>query len=327
MQSTPEYVAEYEALDRGAGVVDVSDRTRLELRGPDAAALLHSFCTNDVKRLAVGAGCEAFVTSPQGKTLGHVLISRLADRFLLDTSPGQGAVLMAHFNKYVIGEDVQFVDRTAEWCGLLVAGGQSPRLLADLIQAEVPAQAGSVVKGLVGGHEVFIVRTDYAGPGSFFVHGARADQATLVEELQKAGAIRGQTAAWEARRIEAGFPAFGRDITDENLPQEVARDAQAISFQKGCYLGQETVARIDALGHVNRLLVGLRFETADPPPPGTALQLGGKDVGRVTSAAFSPRAGAAVALAYLQRIHSKSGAVLASAAGSATVTSLPMHLA
>jgi folate-binding protein YgfZ len=137
--------------------------------------------------------------------------------------------------------------------------------------------------------------------------------------LRGAGAIECGPAAIDAFRIEAGMPLYGRDITIENLPQEVNRNAQAISFTKGCYLGQETVARIDALGHVNRLLVGVRIAGKQVPSDGAELTIDGKAVGHVTSAAFSPRLGKAVALAYVRTTSAKPGTRLQSAAGEAEV--------
>jgi folate-binding protein YgfZ len=141
-------------------------------------------------------------------------------------------------------------------------------------------------------------------------------------------------AAFEVLRIEAGTPVAGRDVTPENLPQEVARDTRAINFVKGCYLGQETVARIDAMGHVNRLLRGLLLDTRTPPPPGSAiLQADGRPVGAVTSAAFSPGRGQVVALGYVRASHVRAGTAVrvsapepgSSAQGVAAVVSdLPM---
>jgi folate-binding protein YgfZ len=125
-------------------------------------------------------------------------------------------------------------------------------------------------------------------------------------------------------RIEYGMPLYGRDITLENLPQEVNRNAQAISFTKGCYLGQETVARIDALGHVNRLLVVVKFAGERIPSPGDELQIEGKPVGQVTSAAFSPRVSKPLALAYVRTASAAPGTRLASPVGDAEVVALPL---
>src|SRR5690606_6094431 len=130
--------------------------------------------------------------------------------------------------------------------------------------------------------------------------------------------------AVEVARIEAGMPLYGMDITDDNLPQEVDRNDWAISFNKGCYLGQETVARIDALGHVNRTLVGLRFASESVPEPGGELLAGDKVVGHVTSAAWSPAQRRAVALGYVRQGHNRPSARLVSAVGEAEVIALPM---
>ncbi len=142
--------------------------------------------------------------------------------------------------------------------------------------------------------------------------------------LVAAGATECRPAAFDAARIEWGFPLYGVDITDKNLPQEVARDALAISFVKGCYLGQETVARIDALGHVNKLLVGVRFHGATVPSPDTELSAAGQTVGHVTSATYSPRLSAPLALAYVRRGSNEPGTKLSSALGDAAVVRLPV---
>jgi folate-binding protein YgfZ len=130
--------------------------------------------------------------------------------------------------------------------------------------------------------------------------------------------------AFTAARIEAGFPLFGVDFGEENFPQEVGRDPVAISFTKGCYLGQETVARIDALGHVNQRIAGVRFFGSDVPMNGTKLTLQGKEVGVVTSAAFSPKLGAPLALSMVRREANSPGTRLGSAIGECEVVALPL---
>jgi tRNA-modifying protein YgfZ len=144
--------------------------------------------------------------------------------------------------------------------------------------------------------------------------------------LLAAGAVACEEGAFDAVRLESGTPLFGRDITEDNLPQEIRRDAQAISFTKGCYLGQETVARIDAMGHVNRLLTGVRFLSgaATVPLPGTQLSSGDKVVGHVTSAAWSPRLKQPLGLALIRRAHSSPGTKLDSPQGPAELISLPL---
>lgn len=314
----------YEALTQRAGFAELAGRTLIEVAGPDRASLLHSFTTGDIKRLTPGTGCEAFVTSPQGKTLGHVFVFCETDRLLLDTSPAQAAVLIAHFERYVITEEVAFVDRTADRCVILLAGPQAAVILEKMTGATPPAELLDHVPATVGGQAVCVRRTPYAGSHSYFVESA-ADAAMAVQEaLAAAGAVAAHPAAVEAVRLEAGFPLFGQDITGDNLPQEVARDRQAISFTKGCYLGQETVARIDALGHVNRLLRGVRFAGTKIPPAGALLLAAEQPVGHVTFAAWSPLANAPLGMAYIRRQHSKAGSFLAWEGGPAEVVELPL---
>jgi tRNA-modifying protein YgfZ len=325
MKISIEFLAQHAALTQGVGLADLSDRTRLELRGSDRVAFLHSFCTNDVKQLLAGRGCEAFVTSPQGKTLGHVLVFCQPERLLLDTSPGQAATLIAHFDKYLISEDVQFVDRTAELAEFLVTGAGAAEMLRRLIGTEPPVEMLASAHIRLADREVLLCRVEYAGPASFFLHVPRADWSLVKTALVEAGAIQCGAEPVEAARLEVGFPLFGRDITDDNLPQEVARDARAISFTKGCYLGQETVARIDAIGHVNRRLVGLKFSSENVPPAGTSLLAGEKPVGHVTSSAWSPLTTGPLAMAYVRRAHSAPTTVLTTPFGPATVVSWPVQ--
>ena len=142
--------------------------------------------------------------------------------------------------------------------------------------------------------------------------------------VQERGAEPCQAAAFHAARIEAGVPLFGVDFNDSNLPQEVGRDHEAISFTKGCYLGQETVARIDALGHVNQQLAGVRFLGATIPEPGTSLTHDSRAVGQVTSATYSPRLDSPLALAMLRREHAAIGSHLQSLIGESVIVALPL---
>lgn len=320
------WLAEYEALATAAGVADLTGRTRLEIRGNDRARFLHSFCTNDVQRLQPGAGCEAFLTNHQGKTVGHVFVCCGADAIVLDAVPGQSAKIIAHLDRFVISDDVTFHDRTEEMGELLVAGPRALEMLTQIATAPMPLRLWDHVEATVAGHSVQIALADFLLPVSFLVTCARQDAAAVLVALREKGAALCGTDVVEALRIESGTPIFGPDITEENLPQEIRRDAQAISFTKGCYLGQETVARIDAMGHVNRLLSGVRFLAPDAaiPSAGTELHSGGKVVGQVTSSAWSPRLNQPLAFALLRRAVATPASQLESAAGPAEVVALPL---
>jgi len=323
MNLAAEFVTQYSALTRGVGFAALTGRTILSITGSDRFSFLNAFCTNNVKALQPDSGCEAFITSPQGKTLGHVLIFCEPDQLVLDTSPGQAAELIAHFDKYVISEDVQFADRTSDLNDLLVAGPAAAEMLASLARSRVPTDLLSHAAAIIGGMPASVRRVEYAGPASFFVQSPIAGLSE-IEQALTAAAVRCEAAAVESARLEAGFPLFGRDITSDNLPQEIGRDARAISFTKGCYLGQETVARIDALGHVNRQLVGLRFVGEALPAAGAALLSGDKEVGHVTTAAWSPALDAPLALGLVRRAHAKPGTQVAIGNDLAEVIILPI---
>lgn len=320
-----EQFREYAALTSGAGYAELPGRTLLEVSGRDAAPFLHSFTTADIKKLPVGSGCEAFVTSPQGKTLGHVLIFRGEKSLLLSTTPEQATTLVGHWGRYVISEDVEFRDLTGERATLLLAGPQASEVWAKTSGDSAPPEPLAWRSIALTGLALTIARVEYVAAPSFLLFVPASDVLAVCTQFQSAGAIACSEGVVDAARIEAGVPLFGRDISADNLPQEIARDAKAISFTKGCYLGQETIARIDALGHVNRQLVGVRFMGKEVPTSGTTLAVGDQEVGHVTSAAWSPKLGAPLAFALVRRAQAKPGTEVTSPCGPAAVVSLPIQ--
>jgi folate-binding protein YgfZ len=316
--------AEYEALTSGVGIAPWLGRTQIEFTGDDRAAFLHNLCTNNVRALRPGQGCEAFITNVQGKTIGHGYLFAGAESLIFDTAPSQAAKLLPHFEKYHLREKVAFRDRAEDWGEVLLAGNGAVERL-ERSTADAPPQARFDHRTVqVAGRALSLRRLDFCGPATFALSGDAAAVEAAWAALSAAGARPCGHDAVEMARIEAGTPVFGQDITDKNLSQELARDALAISFTKGCYLGQETVARIDALGHVNQTLCGLRFSGPGVPPPGTELSAADKVVAHVTSSAFSPRLNAPLALAYVRRGHAIPGAKLTSSRGEATVVELPL---
>jgi folate-binding protein YgfZ len=320
--------------EAGLYLIDRTDRVRVEVTGPDRAKFLHNLTTNEVKRLAVGRGCEAFVTSPQGKTIGYVTLHAAEDRILVRSDPCGMELAMPHLRKYGIFDDVAIDDRSDATSELHLVGAECEGLVRRS-GGEVPDGSGYAhIEGLMAGRPVRVIRESPAGSPGLTVIGGRADTAAVVAALRGAAGEGGlaelQPSVFEALRIEAGTPVFGKDVTEKNLPQEFARDDRAISFVKGCYLGQETVARIDALGHVNQVLKGLAFEPgSECPAPGSQLEADGKRVGVITSAAVSPRRGHPVALGMIRTSHAAAGTTLRFAGASestpvvATVRDLP----
>jgi len=327
--------SEFAAIAAHAGLIDRSDRVRLEINGPDRARFLHNLTTNEVKRLPAGRGCEAFVTSLQGKIIGHVILHVTEDRILVGMDPGCAVAVLAHLRKYGVFDDVAIEDRGAATFELQLAGPDASELIRRA-GGRLPEEMdhAHVMIGLEGS-PVRVVRESPTVLPGFTLIGEKPAKEPVWEILLRIGRGSGLVAvdpeSFEVLRIEAGTPVFGKDVTDKNLPQEIGRDDRAISFVKGCYLGQETVARIDALGHVNQVLKGLRFDEQTPCPlPGTPLESEGKRAGVITSAAFSPVRNAPVALGLIRTTHAQAGTRLCvekldcTTSTEATVTDLPM---
>ncbi len=300
----------YRAALTGAVFLDRSDRIRLNVSGPDRAKFLHNLTTNEVKRLPVGQGAEAFVTSPQGKTLGYVTLLVEPEIVVVRTDPNGAELLVPHLQKYGIFDDVTLDDASERTFEFHLAGPMAEGAVAKSGVALPEAGELSHIAATLGGVNVRIVREAPLGVDGLTILGPRTGDEAVRAALREVFdwiVLDPETA--DALRIEAGTPQFGRDVNADNLPQEVARDDRAINFVKGCYLGQETVARIDALGHVNKRLRGLRIDASvsTVPASGATIEADGKTVGAITSAAFSAGAGAPVALGYVRTAHDASG--------------------
>jgi folate-binding protein YgfZ len=315
---------EHRALTQAVGFSDLGSRTHICITGSDRIAFLQGLCTNDVRALTSGQGCEAFLTNAQGRTVGYVYVFCSEDRLDIETVAGQAPVLLPSLDRYIIREDVQLEDVSDEFSELVVAGPESEACLRRCFSVDVPAEMFAHVACPWESQTLSVRRVPFTRPQCFFVAVARSQRDRLAAQLSTGGAITCGQQALEIARIEAGSPLFGVDLSDANLPQELDRNDAAISFHKGCYLGQETVARLDALGHVNRRLTGLRFAGDEIPAPGVELVVAGKVVATLTSTAWSLRLQAPFALAYVRRGSDAAGQALDSQLGPATVMRLPV---
>lgn len=319
----------YNTLHASAVVLDLSPQTEFIITGADRVNFLHGFCTADIKKLPPGHGCEAFVTNHQGKAAGHVQIFAEPDRLVVTGAAGQAERLIPHLDRFVISERVEFQDVSSSRVHLLLAGPQAGDVLTHCgIQPPAERLQHSAVN--LAGYEVSLRRVDYlAALPAFVLSIATEAKEAVIKALVAAGAQQGDpmnsALAWEMARVEAGYPLYGQDITEDNLPQEVARDAQAINFNKGCYLGQETIARLDALGHVNRVLTGLKIIGEKELDRGETILLGEKKIAQITSWVMSPKLQAPLALAYVRTLHATPGKRLAFPGGEAEVVKLPLE--
>jgi aminomethyltransferase len=305
--------AGYDALRAAAAWLDLSARGRIYATGADSARLLHAMTTNHVQQLRPGTGCYAFFLNAQGHILADVNLLRLEDRFLLDTEPETRELVYRHLDKYIIADDVALEDASEALACLAAEGPHAAAVLAA-IGAAVP-DADYVHAPWNGGT---VERASSTGQPGFRIFIPVQAKAEWIERLESAGAVPATPDEARTVRLERGKPRYGEDIFDTTLPQETGQ-TDAVHFAKGCYLGQEIVERIRSRGHVNRLLVKLEIEGASPLPAGAKIEAEGKESGEVTSSAFSPALGRAVALAYVRAQHAAAGTVLSAAGRTAIV--------
>jgi folate-binding protein YgfZ len=327
------WLAEHAALRETAGVIDLSFRSRICLVGADRAVFLHGQVTNDVKKLRAGEGCYAAITTAKGKMESDLNIFALADELLLDFEPGLAEKISHRLEKFIVADDVQIVDAVPHYGLLSVQGPQAGEVIRSLdLFAEIPAKRfGSVKITDTTLGEIYLMRHarldsvwwgetlsshDISETGSrglsphqtggfdLFVPnnslGAVADK--LIAAAKQIGGRATGWQAFETARIEAGIPRFGADMDETNIPLECAIESRAVTYTKGCYIGQEVINRIHSVGHVNRELHGLRLADDLPtlPSRGDKLFFNGKEVGYVTSAVKSPVFGN-IALGYVRR--------------------------
>lgn len=270
----------------------LGELTILAITGADRLKIANNLCTQDLKSIASGQVAETFVTDVKGRTLSHGFAVAREDALWFISSPGQGVRLVPHFDRYIIREDATVQDASGDWDTILFLaledavafGGSHP-------------DWGCVITSVPW----------VSGGGLVLVPAGRREQ--LSNEVRDGAVAISDTrirSGWERARIEAFWPWYGVDLDDRNLPQEAGIDARAISFKKGCYLGQETVARLDALGQVQKRLVRLTFERKPDVSLPYSIEVDGKEIGALTSIA-EMEDGSGMGLAMIRRSHFASG--------------------
>ncbi len=293
MTSLDTLATDYRAITEACGLLDRSERGKLALSGADAATFLQGQVSNEVEGLAPGSGCYAAFLTPKGKMLGDVRILATAEELLLDT---ERVALQALFNmirRFSLGYQVELHKRTLER-GLLSLIGPEAAALAGAGDLGSDEHAHVVVAVPGSGISARAIRTDV---GVDLLCDA-ADTVAVRAALEDAGAVAVGEPAAECLRVERGRPRYGTDLDDTVIPQEAGLNERAVSFTKGCYVGQETVARLYYRGKPNRQLRGLRL--SGPAEAGEELGFEGRVIGRVTSVATSPRFGQ-IALGFVRR--------------------------
>jgi folate-binding protein YgfZ len=322
-----DWEAEYRALREAVGLFHPPSAAQLEITGSQRAEFLNRLATNKLDDIQPGDGRETFLCDSNGRIVHHVSIFARPKSLVLHTAAGLGPSLLAHLDHYWIREDLAFHYRSDQWREVVLAGPHAAGTIKSLTTANVAGGDSYLANYDLSWNDrpLMVRRWRECGFDSFHLAIDAAEVGPLWQALRQLGAKACGMRAMETIRIEEGFPVIGVDITDKNLPQEVGRNEKAISFTKGCYLGQEIVARIDSRGAVAKVLYGVRFQTSDVPTSGGELTHEGQAAGQITSAAYSPGFKSSVALAYIRRPFFEPGMVLDSAWGKATVVELPMR--
>jgi folate-binding protein YgfZ len=299
--------AEHAALRERAGVIDRSQRGKIEATGRDRVSFLQGMLTSDVKALVAGQGGRAAFLDVHGKVLSLLVVHSLADRLVLEMDRGLVAPTLAGLDRFLISERVELED-ASDAHGLLTVAGPEARSTVEKIVGQPVPELRPWHHALLAaeGEPVGVVRNDSLGGEGYDLWVRPEALASWWERATAAGAQPVGQAAWEICRIEAGTVRHGADVTASTLVMEAALD-DVYSLNKGCYIGQEVVARVTYRGHVNRKLVGFVFPDARIPAPDAPVRVDGKDVGRITSAVVSPALGHGVALGYLRREHWEPG--------------------
>ena len=332
----------YAAAREHAGLVDRPDRGRIVVSGADRASFLQGLLTNDVVALKAGQGCYAAYLTAQGRMIADLDVYELGDVMLLVLPRDVKDTVIAKLDQVIFSEDVQLGDVTDTFAQMAVIGPESASLVARVLGVAVETLGAMADHGNLRtswpaspsldaardggtGGSVIVTRAAGTGEPGFDLHVESARGGELRRALIEAGAAEVDADTAEAIRIEAGVPLFHRDMDEETIPLEAGIESRAVSFSKGCYVGQEVIIRVLHRGHgrVARRLVGLRFQGDVVPPAGARIRAGDREIGEVTSSTRSPSLQAPIALGYVHRDFVEPGTKVTVEGAQAEVVTLP----
>lgn len=330
-------VLEHSAVRNQAGLIDQSHRGKLRLKGKDRVDFLHGMTTNDIKMLTPGNGLYTTFTTDKAKMLADGRVYCFPDALWIDVEPGVTDRLQKHLDKFTLVSDVTIENMTAAFGLLSIHGPLSAEILSKLIKPEsIPTQEYSTATFTMDGLPILVARNEVTGEAGFDFYIPIEQTAVVWSRMIEVGGPHGLKPvgldALNSLRIEAGIPVFGIDMDESNFPMEAGLEARAISYTKGCYIGQETIARADAQGRMNRRLMGLELSGEFVPkkgqpilvlPQGSGVE--SKAAGTVTSAVKSPTLGRVIAMGYVRYDLAKPGSHVVIEGTPATVVSLPFY--
>ncbi|MCX7789626.1 MAG: glycine cleavage system protein T [Chloroflexaceae bacterium] len=317
----------YAAACTGAALYDSSARGRIWMRDRDRAALLHRLSTNHIERLNPGEGTETVLTTPIGRIIDLLDVYCLEDGLLLVTSPGQGATIYGYLRKNIFFNDrVKVEDASATQGEVTLYGPRAAEVLAALGIPAAELSARGIAAGIWEDKPLYVAGAAPIGGSGYRLIAPPDTLERLGAALGAAGAVWLDAATYDVLRVEHGYGAFGRELSQEYIPLEAGLWS-AVSFNKGCYVGQEIIARMESRGRLARQLRGLRFAAPPALPAETTMPLArldaeGKEAGDLTSLVDSPRYGL-IGLGYVRTAHAAPGTMLHVAGSRVEVVELP----
>lgn len=320
---------DYQTARRSAAALARTDRGSIVVSGADRASYLQGLLTNDIAALKPGEGCYAAYLTPQGRMIADLFVYELGDVIMLTVPRAQHPTVVEKLDQFIFGEDVQVNDALAAFSTTAIVGPDAPRLLGTftaIAQADLSAmpEHGNR-RGTLAGQPVIVTRVTDTGEPGYDIYVEAPHAGALRREIERAGVPLMDPETADVLRVEAGVAVFGRDMDQETIPLEAGIESRAISFSKGCYVGQEVIIRVLHRGHgrVAKKLVGLVLDGDVVPSANTPAIADGRDVGRVTSSVRSIAMQRPIALAYLHRDFLEAGSAVTVDGLPAVVTALP----
>ena len=320
----------YTAARERAAFLDRSQRGRILLSGRDRASYLQGLLTNDVAALGPGGGCYAAYLTAQGRMIADMFLYEIGDVILMTVQGDVKDIVLARLDQFIFSEEVQLADATATQAQIGIVGPDSATVAAHLLESVAAERLNSLIehgnlRASLAGAPVIVTRTSDVGEPGFDVFLGAGDRDRALDALRAAGVPELDHRAAETLRIEAGIPMFHQDMDEGTIPLEAGIESRAISFTKGCYVGQEVIIRVLHRGHgkVARRLVGLRLTGTTVPRRDAHVHGAGKEIGHVTSATWSPRLNQPIALAYVARDFVEPGTAVTIDGEPGTVTAVP----
>jgi folate-binding protein YgfZ len=306
---------EYRAARGSLVIFDTNWHAIINLSGPDRLRYLNAIVSNDVKNLKEGSGTLALLLNPQGRILAELEIYALKDRLLTLSHASLRQRTIETLDKYIIMDDVTLEDVTDKLGTLAIEGPQAARTIEKAYGFDLDELPDLAIRSVhIDSMPCEMIRRSHFGYVGMEVVAPQKSLKqiweNLLELVRSRGGLPMGMKALEALRLEAGIPFYPADFNDTVIPHEAAVETTHISFTKGCYTGQEIVERVRSRGQVNRRRVNLKFSTPEPPAAGIRLSVDGKELGLVTSSAFSPKAGTAIGMGYSRREHDTPGSIL-----------------